>query len=220
MANPESEAYPAHVSVTPDKRERERFEIVPTPIEGVSFAVEPGQELDITKKDARAFYSLACEFAKVKGEMDQLDSEQEPRREELIKFAQEYNLRGLDSLTDNLRVRIYPARKVTLDRKLTQEALGVAYYAKVKEELALKIPLGGMTKEGVVLTRERILGILKNGLDKMGISEFEQMSLLRDQVALTTDEETLEELKRVLPPEAIQVEPIWQVRVNPLRKIP
>ncbi|OIO46025.1 MAG: hypothetical protein AUJ31_02675 [Parcubacteria group bacterium CG1_02_39_15] len=208
-----------------EKKRKERFEVFPTELPGVQLRIEPGVELDILRKTIEGFYQLAKQFAEVKFQIDDLDSQQTPRREEIIGVAKEHEgLRGLTSEEDNFVLTVTPREKIIWNRELLKKSMGIAYPAVTREDLAVNvaIPVGFVTEKGVTISEEVMADAIGEALVNLGISKEDLAKVMRQEVNLTLDEEKVTAMVnqgRVNLIEGAKTSEItWTVRVDRLKK--
>lgn len=208
-----------------EKKRKERFGTFPTELPGVQLRVEPGTKLDILRKTIESFHQLAKQFAGVKFQIDDLDTQQTPRREEIISVAKEHEgLRGLISEEDNFVLTVTPREKIIWNRELLKESMGIVYSAVTREDLAVNVsvPVGFVTKKGVTISEEVMAKAIGEALVDLGISQEDLAKVMRQEVNITLDEEKVTEMvnqgRVKLLEGAKTLEITWQVRADRLKK--
>ena len=208
-----------------EKKRKERFETFSTKLPGVQLRIEPGVEPDILQKTIEKFYQLSKQFAEVKFQIDDLDAQQTPRREEVIGVAKEHEgLRGLTSEEDNFVLTVIPREKIVWNRELLKESMGIAYSAVTREGLGVNvsIPVGFVTEKGITISEEVMSGAIGEALTNLGISQEDLAKVMRKEVNLSLDEEKVTEMVNQgqikLLEGAKTSEITWTVRVDRLKK--
>jgi len=208
-----------------EKKRKERFETYPTELPGVQLRIEPGTKLDILRKTIRNFYQLAKQFAEVKFQIDDLDSQQMLRREEIIGVAKEHDgLRGIISGDDNFVLTVAPREKIIWNRELLKKSMGIAYSAVARENLVVNIsvPVGFRTEKGITISEKVITKAIRETLVNLGISKNDLAKVMRQEVSIIIDEEKMTKMVnqgQVKLSEGIKTSEItWIVRVDRLKK--
>ena len=205
-------------------QKKERFATFLTELLGVQLRVEPATKLDISRRTIEELYQMAKQFAKVKFQIDDLATQQDPLRKEIIGVAKAHEgLRGLTSETDDFVLTVTPREKIIWDRELLKESMGIAYPAVVREDLVVNIsvPVGWVTKKGITISEETMERAITEALANLGISKKDLAKVMSQGVNITLDEEKLTKMVnqgQIQLPEGATSEITWAIRVDRLEK--
>lgn len=210
-----------------EKKRRERFEVLATELPGVELKAEPEVKLDILKRTTDFFYKVTRQFAATYFQIQEVITQQDGRREEIISIAEEHKgLRGLNSEKDNFSLTVSPREGISWNRQLLKKGLGIAYSILVSEELvvSISIPLGFTTKKRITITEELVKKIIEEALlSKLGISQQDFARMVSYQTNVKVNGEKMAEMinqgkVKQLPAGAKTSQIVWQVGVDRLKK--
>lgn len=203
------------------KRRGERYAILLTEIEGVKLQVEPNIKEGLGRNVIQKFYRLAKSFFNLKLRLEKLSNSQEKIRSKIIELVEsQEGLRGILSESDNFILTLVPREKISWNRELLKNSLGVIYSTVVSEELLINIsiPIGKITKEGIEISAEAIIDKIKNSLISLGISPEDLNKMVYHEVKISVDEEKLQELieqnRVILLPSAQEKEIFWVINTR------
>jgi len=163
-------------------------------------------------------HQLAKQFAETKFQIDDLDTQQAPRREGIISVAKEHEgFRGLTSEEDNFVLTVTPREKIVWNRELLKESMGdTAYSAVTREELAVNVWIPA------AISKEVMAKAISEALANLGITKEDLAKVMRQEVNLSLDEEKVTEMVNQgqikLLEGAKTSEITWTVRVDRLKK--
>lgn len=200
------------------RKERGKFELQPTHIEGVSLKVDKGEEIDISKRDIRELLWAGKKFVDADVEEKGAKKERDEQKDRIVEVTERNEkLHGVVSEPEHWEITISPSVKKEWVEAVVKESLGILYYSYTREDYgaSIYIPRGAKTATGVIIDKGKVKDAVWEALRGLGFSDEDIKMIMQEKTTVQLDEEALkkaiDEGRVSLPPEATKEKLTWSV---------